>query len=561
MPVEATRSRAPATIAQLLGRARTRAGHLVAAVERVRPVYVLFGISVAAWAATAALALTARHNGWLFYTGGDASYYWTGAAGLVHRWVAAPVISYGIPALLWPFAAALGTNMLAGLSIAILLQVVLLTPLLLAALYRLGAYFGGPVLGYVAACGWVAAPFLALGYFSRGFRPDIHNLVVPNTLGLTLLGDFTSLVCVTVAAALIVRSFERPGWNDVLLAGLVTGFAIGVKPSNGVFLPAPLLGLVVARRLRQVPAFVVAMLPAVVTLTVWKRIGVGYVPALALGDTHLAAGSSVAMPPVASLGQYLPFDWATFHDNLLELREVGWSVLILEWASVAGAIALIRRAPAAGVLVSTWFFSYVLLKGGAQGKADVMQTNFFRLIEPAYPALVLLAAGLVLLVPTWGRRRAGPVRAAARPGRPTPTVVLATVVLALYPLAIVGIASAAPRDRFVNDEQHNQSVPVTSSLDLHVNRTARGSRLTWQRPAVGATHVSFRVYRAPGPGCDHHEQGAQNCILRMAQVATVRRTTWTDGRRGNATYRVAVVADEHADRIGGDLIVITPPRP
>lgn len=526
-------------------------------IERLRPVYVLSTLTVLAWAGTLSIALSATHNGWLYYTGGDATYYWSAAYGFVHGWVAAPAISYGLPVLLWPVAAAAGANLLVGLPAIVLLQVAVLTPLLLVALYGIGSYFGGRLLGYIAAAGWVVAPFLALGYFERGFREDVHDLVVPNAVGLTLLGDFASLVAVTVAAALLLRTFERPGWNDVLLAGLVSGFAIGIKPSNTIFLAAPVLALVVARRWRQLPAFLAALLPAVIALTIWKRTGIGSIPVLSLGEVRSAAGPAFAAPPVAAVGDYLPFDWATFHDNLLELREVGWSVLLLEWAAVVGALALIRRAPAAGVLVATWFFSYVLLKGGAEGRAGVMQTSFFRLIEPAFPAFVLLVAGLVFLVPTRGRRRAGPVAAAPWPERPSRALAATAVVLALYPLVLVAAASAAPRDRFVHDEAHNQAVPVDAALDLRVSRQAGGVRLDWRAAAAGAGRVAYRVYRSPGPGCDHHSAGVQDCLLRMAQVATVRGTTWTDTTAKRWTYRIAAVADQRPQHVGGDLVVVS----
>jgi len=102
-------------------------------------------------------------------------------------------------------------------------------------------------------------------------------------------------------------------------------------------------------------------------------------------------------------------------------------------------------------------------------------------------------------------------------------------------------------------------VPVDRALRLQVDRDGSAARLSWRAADAGAGRVAYRVLRAPGDGCDHHDRGAQNCILRMSQVATVRGTSWNGPGPAGWTYRVAVVADQHPDRIGGDLVVISPP--
>ena len=40
-----------------------------------------------------------------------------------------------------------------------------------------------------------------------------------------------------------------------MLAGLVVGFVLGLKPSNALFLAAPLAGLVIGKRYRGAVAF------------------------------------------------------------------------------------------------------------------------------------------------------------------------------------------------------------------------------------------------------------------------------------------------------------------
>src|SRR5262249_9610770 len=45
----------------------------------VRPLYVLSVLIAVQWIAVLALALTVRHNGWLYYAGGDQLWHYTGA--------------------------------------------------------------------------------------------------------------------------------------------------------------------------------------------------------------------------------------------------------------------------------------------------------------------------------------------------------------------------------------------------------------------------------------------------------------------------------------------------
>ena len=48
------------------------------------PWSVLGPLLVVQWLALLVLALTVRHNGWLYYQGGDQTYYWTDAHLLSH---------------------------------------------------------------------------------------------------------------------------------------------------------------------------------------------------------------------------------------------------------------------------------------------------------------------------------------------------------------------------------------------------------------------------------------------------------------------------------------------
>ena len=55
-----------------------------------------------------------------------------------------------------------------------------------------------------------------------------------------------------VTAYLLVRALDTRDWRDAVLAGLVGGFAIGLKPSNALFFGAAVLCLLVARRWAQI---------------------------------------------------------------------------------------------------------------------------------------------------------------------------------------------------------------------------------------------------------------------------------------------------------------------
>ena len=73
---------------------------------------------------------------------------------------------------------------------------------------------------------------------------------------------------------------------------------------------------------------------------------------------------------------------------------------MLQFLPLAGAIAVARRSvPAAGLFL-TWLLGYVVVKGAAD-VATVESGSFWRLIMPALPAFVLLAASVPLLVPTF----------------------------------------------------------------------------------------------------------------------------------------------------------------
>src|SRR5439155_10541798 len=88
---------------------------------------------------------------------------------------------------------------------------------------------------------------------------------------------------------------DTGAWTDAALAGILSGFAIGIKPANVLFLPGAALGFAVARRVREPLAYAVALAPAVVALALWKYKGLGYIPIVTHEPTIHGDGAPLAL--------------------------------------------------------------------------------------------------------------------------------------------------------------------------------------------------------------------------------------------------------------------------
>ncbi len=75
------------------------------------------------------------------------------------------------------------------------------------------------------------------------WRDDYHERYIeqflPGALGLTGLADFQSMVLLLVGSVLFLRSLQTRAWPEAVAAGFVVGFAVGTKPSNGLYVAAP----------------------------------------------------------------------------------------------------------------------------------------------------------------------------------------------------------------------------------------------------------------------------------------------------------------------------------
>ena len=531
---------------------------------------LLVPLILAQWAVTIAIARNATHNGWLYYHGGDGTYYWTTTWSLAHHHLPETVISYGLPVFLWPLGLVFGANMLAGLPAVIVLQVVVLAPLGVLAMYGLAARIGGRLFGYAATLAWVLAPPIVLAilrsYGEPPFDSKVLNLVFPNALGLTNIADYASMILALTATFLVLRALDERRWDDVVLAGLTTGMLIAVKPANGFYLPIPLIAFALCRRWREGVVFAALLLPALLTLTVWKKIGLGSIPIAAPPPTRTLAVGNGLLPSGPGLARYELFDWNTLRWNFWELSDAsrGFEALVLLW--IVGLVGLIRRTLIPGIMIGIWCVSYLVFKGAARGRASVEATSAFKLVIPAYPAFVLLLVAGVFVVVSgtlllrWRPRSALP---AATVQAPTRVSLAAALVLAVYPLMFVATTRPWTTERVVKDNAANVLVPISDELRATAVVEPHGVRLSWKRPEQGRSRIWFAVLRAKqATDCTERTAGAHDCVLTDSRAAGyTRRTSFVDRSRRttDVTYRIGMLAGWAGDLANADMLLVGPP--
>jgi hypothetical protein len=256
--------------------------------------------------------------------------------------------------------------------------------------------------------------------------------------------------------------------------------------------------------------------------------------------------------------------WAHLQQVLDAFREHFWASRVIEWLPVAGCIALLARSRRALLLVGSWFVVFLLAKG-TYIPASVEDASFFRILMPAFPAYLLLAAAIVLLVP--GVRP----RPAERPfglDRRKLTIALtaAFVTFAVLPL---GVIAAVPRlhdgAKTAVRVSDNSLVPVSSSIGLTAKAQGGVVRLDWSARGPSAASVFYRVLRKQGAGdgaaCPGRLRNApDSCQLFMDDVGSSRAATFDDRPgRGTWTYRIGVAANWLDDPKLGDIYVVSRP--
>jgi hypothetical protein len=441
------------------------------------------------------------------------------------------------------------------------------------------------MIGYVAAGLWVVAPYLSIPLFVDRYHEKFVEQFLPQALGLTGLGDYPSTVALLVSGYFLVRSLDTRAPAEALLGGLAAGFAIGIKPANALFLAGPLLAYLAARRWREGLAFAGALVPAAVALAIWKARGLGYLPILTPDSEALAAGAGgIGVPDSTPLAvvvsRYVQLDWDHLHANYLYLREVFWSTRLVQWLPVAGFLAVARLSWPKALFLGSWLGAFVLVKGSSP-EASLEQGTLLRLIMPALPPFLLLAAAIPLLVPQAGPRiaRRFPLRSAPGLGLRSRPVLAGLVAFGVLPVAVLAFLPSLQDGRAATLASASVYVPVQQDLGLRATPGGEGGfDLSWRAPSGSRARTFFVVYRSPaefripkgspedfplvreGQLCESEHGGAAKCTIEMDQIGTTREARWSDAPGpGRWTYRIGVAANWVDDEALGDALIVSRP--
>ncbi|MHB1244464.1 MAG: hypothetical protein ACYC1P_13855 [Gaiellaceae bacterium] len=542
-----------------------RRAELRAALERPR--VLLAGLALVQWLVVAGIALAARHNGWMWFQGGDETYYYTTSWILGQGLLPPTPIGYGWSLLTAPASLLAGANVLDALPLIVVGQYLLLLPLGLAAVWVIGESCGGRPLAIAAAALWATLPALSIPLFVERYHPIYVDTVLPQLLGLTNLADFPSTIVLLVAAAFLLKGIDRRSDTLVLLAGLSAGFAIGIKPANLVFLAAPFLALALARRPVQLLVYGAGLIPALVTLALWKERGLGDLPIL---QPAVPEGEDVPAEGGLAIDRYIRVDWSILWLNLRQLQEVFWGMRVLEWFALAGVFAVGRRSIAKAAFLVAWLGGYTIVKGGTD-VAAVQDGTFFRFVQPGLPAYVILAASCVLLVPAVWRLAAADRPHSAWPRRRAVAVIAtASLLLAAIPLVVVAAAQPVQGPRVGTYLRDRVFVPI-NAFPVRAFRSGAEVRLNWDAQATGRTRGFYRVLRSePGEGVQESLLNVRDglecyggdipvgCWIYSDIIGTTRATTFTDRPPpGRWTYRVALSANAVDDLERGDVVLVS----
>jgi len=554
-----------------------RAAERARALARHEPWSILAALVVAQWIAVAAFALTVRRNGWLFYQGGDQTWFYTSGWILAHGHVPETFVGWVWTLAMVPLAAVAGPNFLAGVPAVVVVQYLVLLPLGLLCAYGIASRVGGRWLGYWAAAWWVVVPYAVIQLFVDRYHETYVEQVLPQAFGLTGLGDFPSMIAVLASAYFVVRALDGGTRVDVVAAGLLAGLAIGIKPANGLFALAPFAAFALARRWRAGLDFGVALVPALVTLVLWKYKGSG-IAVLASEPLRLAASTEVPdfSPPTfwERVRQYVPFDHDQINQQFLGFREYFWSARLLEFIPVAGLLAVARRSVPVAGLLAVWLGAFFVVKGSSEA-VNVQTGSIWRLLMPAWPAYFLLGASLPLLVPRFGTAIADRYRSAAAPLR-----------VRLRTLAAIGAAVfAIPALLFLvlpSDDTERAGMIQLRSLFLPIDPDFRPRgqalgdgtvRITFAKAEHSGIRPFYVLLRSPRryvfPATDDvvtqglrcRDPGhAIRCTIEMEELDRSRFTVFRERPpAGDWTYRVGVSANWLDDIEGGDILVVSEP--
>jgi hypothetical protein len=536
-----------------------RAGALVRAAQQrllaVRPLYVLSALIALQWILVAALAVTVRHNGWIYYMGGDQLWHYTGAYLIGHGHLAPTYVGVGWSTILVPISWIAGPNLVSALPAIVLLNTLVLLPLGLVCMYGIGERIAGRLFGYWVALLWIFIPFIGIPYALHGYHQRWTELTLPQLLGLGGMSDFPSMIALVAGAYLCLRALDERHWIYAAGAGFAVGYALAVKPSNSVFLVGPAL-LFLIWRWRSLVPFALGLAPCLAALMFWKVTGQGNLPWRTTDSGH-----RLAIGPNGFVHRYLRENsWTQLHNNLLQLREFLWSDRLLEFVVVAGIVALLIRSRRTGVFVGVWFAVFFLLKG-TYINARVEDASFWRLMMPAYPAFVVLVAAVPLLIPGVRARSV-----AAAPWRIPRRLVIAVSValvaaLSLFPIALVAATKPIRGSNAQAFVLGATLVPTSAAFHSGLDVAGGVVRLHWRPVRSSAGTTSYTIFRRSGSQdvfCGPIANAPDLCTLYADRVGTTRTTAFVDRPgAGTWTYRIGETANWVDNPKFGDVYVFS----
>lgn len=538
--------------------------------DRARPLHVLSAFIAIEWLITLGVALTVRHNGWLYYQGGDELWHYVTSWVLGQGHLPHTSVGYAWSIILLPFALVGGPNLVSVLPLIILLNVLVLMPVALLATYGIGQRLGGRLFGYWCAALWILVPVIGIKYTDAGYHQRYTELLLPQSLGLTAMSDFPSMVASVIAAYFALRAVQDDMPWDSVFAGLFAGIALGIKPSNAPLLVGIGLALLAARRVRSIAYLAAGLAPGVVALALWKARGEGNLPLLrsgALGD-HIITARAAPVVGTLNLRQYIHPSWTFFNQQLSDLGQYFWSIRLLEWLAIAGTIGLFRRSRPAGLLFGGWFFSMVAIKWTSPNHGTIADSDLLRQSIPTIPAALMLLAGVLLLFPGLPQRLPRP---APRPWGTHPLRVgLAAALVTLFAIVPAALAAGLPllssNDTISYYTQTGASLSAPFPVDTAWRPVATATRgavqVSWPKLRPLGGMMDYVVLRAPANEpivCDATSGGAQ-CRLNNETVSATAGTSFLDKpAAGRWTYRIGAVASWIEDPTAGNIFVVGPP--
>jgi hypothetical protein len=182
---------------------------------------------------------------------------------------------------------------------------------------------------------------------------------------------------------------------------------------------------------------------------------------------------------------------------------------------------------------------------------------------PAFPAYVLLAAAVVLLVPGV-RARPAPRSFELAPRSLRLALLGAIVVFAVFPLGIIAAVPQLGDQGKLAVRLGGSLIPVSPAIRLRATQEDGTVRLSWRTRSPASASAFYRVLRIGGPVgglfCGRQAHAAQDCLLDMQFLAATKAISFSDHPDpGRWTYRVGVAANWLDDERLGDIYVVSTP--